>query len=146
MQLWQWFRYQFMIKTWSQHWYLDITYLIPISLMQSCPFMIIDWSWLPSVTSKTAKAMLDKFNICVHWFSCTENGSACTFVHTKLYMHKIVTMGANLHCLIYNLLIVMILCFSPFVTVCNRHILLSVNFKKYQLRICSTQTEYQQVN
>ena len=51
------------------------------------------------------KAGLDKLNICVHWFSCTWNGSACTFVHVKLRVHKRVTVGANLYRLIYNLLI-----------------------------------------
>ena len=28
-----------------------------------------------------------------------------TFMHTKLRVHKTVTVGANLHCLIYNVLI-----------------------------------------
>ena len=39
----------------------------------------------------------DKFNICVHWFSCTWNGSARTFVHAKLHVHKTVMVDANLH-------------------------------------------------
>ena len=42
-------------------------------------------------------------------------------------------VGANLHCLIYNLLIANIF---------STHILLSFNFEKYQLRICSTQSNH----
>ena len=62
-----------------------------------------------------------------------------TFVHAKLHVHKTVMLGANLHHLIYDLLIVIVLCLSPFVIICHPHILLLVNLKKYQLRICSTQ-------
>ena len=50
-------------------------------------------------------AGLDKFTICVDWFSYTSNRSARTFVHAKLCVHKTVTVGATLYCLIYNLLI-----------------------------------------
>ena len=39
---------------------------------------------------------LDKFNICVHWFSGTWNCSARTFVHAELCVHKTVTVGANI--------------------------------------------------
>ena len=53
-----------------------------------------------------------------------------TFVPTKLGVHKTVTMGVNLHQLIYNLLIGMVF---------SLHILLAVDSKMYQLRICSTQ-------
>ena len=49
-------------------------------------------------------AGLDKFNICVHRFSCTPKGFAGTIVHVKLRVHKTVTVGANLHRLIYNVL------------------------------------------
>ena len=39
-------------------------------------------------------------------FACTDfrarNGSVRTFVHAKLRLHKTVTVGANLHRLIYN--------------------------------------------
>ena len=48
---------------------------------------------------------LDKFNICVHGFSCTQNGFARTFVHAKFRVHKAVTVDACLHRLIYNVLI-----------------------------------------
>ena len=54
-----------------------------------------------------------------------------TFVHTKLHVHKTVTVGVNLHHLIYNLLIAIV--FSV-------HILLSVNSKGLV-----NLTEYQQV-
>ena len=54
-------------------------------------------------------AGLDKFNICVHWFSYTQNGSARTFVYTELLVHKAVTLGTNLYRLIYNLLIAIVL-------------------------------------
>ena len=67
---------------------------------------------------------LDKFNICVHWFSCTWNGSARTFVHAKLHVHKTVMVDANLHHLQFAN------CHRfMFVIVCHPHILLSVNFK-----------------
>ena len=56
----------------------------------------------------------------------------------ELSVHKTVTLSANLHCLIKIL--------PSF----SLHILLSVNSKKYQSSICSTEglfalTEYQQV-
>ena len=37
----------------------------------------------------------DKFNICVHWFSCTSNGSVCTFTYAKLCVHKTVIVAAT---------------------------------------------------
>ena len=46
----------------------------------------------------------DKFNICVHWFSCTQNGFVRTFVHAKLHVHKTVIVGTSLHRLIYDVL------------------------------------------
>ena len=48
----------------------------------------------------------------------------------KLRVHKIVTVGANLHRLIYNLVIAIVF---------SLHILQSVNSKKYQSRAWSTQ-------
>ena len=45
---------------------------------------------------------LNKFNICVHWFLCRWNGFAHMFVHAKICVHKKINVGANLHCLIYN--------------------------------------------
>ena len=54
------------------------------------------------------RSALEKFDICVRWFSCRQNGLARTFVHAKLRVHKIVTVGANLHGLIYNLLIAIV--------------------------------------
>ena len=48
---------------------------------------------------------LDKFNNCVYWSLCTENGYARVFVHAKLLVHKTVTVDANFHCLIYNVVI-----------------------------------------
>ena len=52
---------------------------------------------------------VDKFNISMHWFWCTWNSSVRTFVDAKLCVYKTVTMGANLHRLIYNLLIAIVL-------------------------------------
>ena len=63
-------------------------------------------SWYVSV--KPFYPGLGKFNICVHWFSCMQNGSVHTFVHTKLCVHKTVTVEANLHSLIYNILIAIV--------------------------------------
>ena len=37
----------------------------------------------------------DKFNICVHWFSCTSNGSVFTFTYAKLCVHKTVIVAAT---------------------------------------------------
>ena len=34
-----------------------------------------------------------------------QNGYTCTFVHAKFHVRKAVTVGAYLHCLIYNVLI-----------------------------------------
>ena len=51
-------------------------------------------------------------------------------VHAELHVHKTVMVGANLHHLIYNLLIAIV--FSLL-------ILLSIDSKKYQSRIGSTQ-------
>ena len=61
------------------------------------------------------------------------------FMHAKLSVDETVAMGANLHCLIYNLLIVFSL-----------HILLSVNSKISAEDMLNTKglvalTEYQQV-
>ena len=68
-------------------------------------------------------------------FACTDfrarNGSVYIFVHVKWWVHKTMMVGANLHHLIYNLLIA---------TIFSRHFLLSVNSKKYQSRKCSTQS------
>ena len=47
---------------------------------------------------------INRFDIYMHWFSCTSNGSASTFMCTKLHVHKIVTFDTNLYRLIYNLL------------------------------------------
>ena len=62
---------------------------------------------------------------------CTQNGSARVFMHTKLLLHKTVTMGNNLHCLIQNLLIAIVF---------SLHVLLSVNTKGLVVL-----TEHQQV-
>ena len=48
---------------------------------------------------------LDRFSICVHWFSCMYDGFVHMFMHAKLHEHTAVTVGANLHCLTYNVLI-----------------------------------------
>ena len=74
-------------------------YLEILSLYTCVPWITITWSVVPG---------LDKFNICVHSFSCTKNISACKFVHAKLPVHETVTVGANLHRLICNLLIIVI--------------------------------------
>ena len=44
-----------------------------------------------------------KFNICMHRFSCTQNGFAHTFAHAKFRVLKTVTAGA--YRLIHNVLI-----------------------------------------
>ena len=61
------------------------------------------WRWWK--LSKLLPSGLDKFNICVHWFSCTENDFVCTFVQARLSVHKKVTVGAKFYCLSYNVLI-----------------------------------------
>ena len=48
---------------------------------------------------------LNKFNICVHWFLCPKKGFVHMIMHVKLRVHKTVKVGANLHHLIYNVLI-----------------------------------------
>ena len=54
-------------------------------------------------------------------------------IHTELHVHKTVTVGANLHCLIYNLLIAIVF---------SLHILLKDMLNTKGLAIL---TEYQQV-
>ena len=66
--------------------------------------------------SSDPKSGFDKFNICLHQFSCKQNGSVLTFVHAKLRVYKTITIGANLHCLIYNVLIDVI--FPIYLTTC----------------------------
>ena len=68
------------------------------------------------------------------------DGSARTFVHAKLRVHKTVTVGANLHRLIYNLLIAIVF---------SLHLLLLVNFQKISVedvlntKLLVVLTEYQ---
>ena len=56
-----------------------------------------------------------------------------TVVHAELRVHKTMTVGANLHCFIYNLLIAI---------VCSLHILLEDMLNTKGLVVL---TEYQQV-
>ena len=71
---------------------------------------------------------LGKFNISIHCFFVHIKWLCAQVRATKLRMHKTVTVGINLHSLIYNLLIIIIFPIE----------FASVNCKKYQLRMLSS--------